>query len=229
MCICQIFNFFHYSEKKNDYSAQDFGQSIIKTLPYRTALFTGSFATFSVLSYLIYSENYRQDIDLFYTGFMGNKSYLKNIKSNYPYYKFGEDISSLEFDPTFLSIFEQTGRKVFLELSIDKNDSKYGIRYDDIVINALSVDGWFFSFSDNDQNILKENYYSFWKNNMFSKYNNGGYELRKNILLGIFLHAKYFYIKKDYEGALFLVKNGLMLNSDFEPFRKIKRDIEHLN
>jgi len=91
----QIFQSKDLYNKRNDWSAPFFGRNIIKDLPFNSLIIAGSFGTFSILNYLVFTGNFRNDIKLIYSGFLANSGYRTNIEKNYPGIEFPKEIKLL--------------------------------------------------------------------------------------------------------------------------------------
>ncbi len=213
-------------DKREDYTARIFSERLVRDTAYGSVIFTGSFLTYSILSYKIFEEKFRDDLALIFTGFMANKGYSESVRHNYPFLGFLKPGSNSRLLKEDLDRINSSGKYSYIELSLMEKNGDYGLRYSDEILNNLIHDGWFFAFGSKEKLYSRAGYEDFFREDIVRMYKSGGYELKKNILLAIFLHVKYAQYKNDIDLAKFLLKIGLTLNDGFDAFKKIKKEID---
>ena len=211
---------------RNDYSASIYIENALSGLPFGSSLISGSFSTFSLSAYKIFAENYRNDVDLLYSGLFTNKGYWKNISHNFRDITEGGAVNE-GLSLRLLSKFYKRSNNLFLELSIKKTDGEFGLRFSQDILKSLIPFNLFFKFSPQElyETNLKHREFMV---NLADMYENGNFELKKNILLSLFLQAKFFVKRSDFVNAAYIANLGSTLNPNFDAFREIRAEIRSL-
>lgn len=216
LCVYQVAMYMEDYYKNGLDNSLRFSHKITAGLPYGSSVFTGSFGTYAVLSNSIFVERYRSDLKLFYSGFIANEGYLKNMFNNY------EIFSSLNpelYDRLGFELCTDVGANstaVFIEPSIARFKNGYGVKERHLG-KYLQREGWFLRFSEDIQRDTGA-YRDFWLKDIPRIYKDAGYEYRKKILQGVFLHADFNLLKGDAESAKLLLEKGLELSPGFDDF-----------
>jgi hypothetical protein len=219
--ITQLIKFGSFYNKSNDWSSNDMARNITSSIPYDGIVWTGSFATFSILTYESLVANYRPDMKILYAGFLANQGYIQNTDKNYPELKLNEYSGELAMNTGLLSYLRKAGNQEFLELAIKERAGDYAIRYENAVLQKLKPFQWFFQF-DGLGYSTKSGYYDFWDEKILPLYEISDYEFRKNTILALYLHAKYAELMNDGQMLREIIDRGLKMDPKFEPFLKLE-------
>lgn len=223
MCAFQTARFGSEHSQSKDHSAFAFARSVLEDIPYGSLVITGSFSTFSVVSYAVHTENLRSDLKIIYSGFMENEGYLGNVRSNYP--DILPDFPRFRFDLETLKALRGKS-PVFIELAIKEISGELGLRFGPPILDSLCPVGWFFELCPSYKKASRE-YTRSWEK-IFRQYPFSDIEFKKHVMLGIFLHSQFLIYKGDKGSARWLVAEGSGLNKDFEPFKGLKDRVDDL-
>jgi len=225
MALSKIFLTHNRYDRSKDYSAGVFSKAILGSTPYGSYIFAGSFATYSVTAYKIWLEGYRSDLKLIYAGLLANEGYQRNVAYNYREIPQLLNSSPLKLDRQTLNRISDSGRNILIELAIKKRNNDYGLRYEKEILTDLLPYNWFFSYRNWLLGANIDSYPTFWRSKIFPMYSLAPGALKKHVLLGLFLHAKYSIHRGDVQKTKFLVSEGLKLNESFEPFIKLNESL----
>jgi hypothetical protein len=210
--------------RANDYSSDIFSRIILEKIPYDSVVFTGSFSTFSNLSYLVFTTAYRDDLSIAYAGLILNRDYVKKLGSRYEEFK-SWDIDGLDSLSSYnLQRIYSLNEDIFVELSIDRSGGKYSIRYPEDTLRDLYPHSWFFKYSPEKGKGDLSAYRELFQEVITPMYLSGNVELKKQIMLGIFLHSKHALFAENRDLADFLLGLGLSVNSGFEEFKTLRKE-----